>query len=282
MFEGLEHLRTTLPAEGWGAVRELAQQHPLSQRILRDPMARRSYEKPRGYAGDVVLRDYIYRLKEPEADDAIGRAIYDYAVGRPAACAVRNRRERLAFAIDRAIDRASDRADGRAQVLSIACGHLREAELSPALRGGRVERLVALDADTESLAVVDGLGLPCLETVVLSVGRLLGRADRIGRFDLVYSACLYDYLEPELGRRLTACLFSRCKPGGQLVVTDFLLTVPDAGYMETCMGWELIYRTVPELEALAASIPPEQIAAVECERDAFGAIAYLTLTRAEE
>lgn len=275
LFHGLDGLRADSGDATWRAVREAVVDHDLRALIHQDPMTRRSFEKPRGYAGDAVLLDYIYRLRVPDDAPDVGRAVYDYAVGRPAARAVRLRREWLAHAIDR----ASDQTGGRARVLSVACGHLREAGLSAALARGGVERLVALDADAESLVEVERLGLDQVEPVEMSIGRLLARPDRFGTFDLSYSAGLYDYLEHDLACRLTASVFATLAPGGRLLVSNFLPTLPDAGYMETYMGWELIYRTEEQLASVADLVPEDEVAGWSTWSDPYGAIAYLEIER---
>src|SRR5436189_182960 len=76
----------------------------------------------------------------------LGREIFRFTRTRPAPRAVCYRREHIAQLIDR-----TAAAVARPNILAIAAGHLREAELSAALADGLVGRLVALDADAESL-----------------------------------------------------------------------------------------------------------------------------------
>ena len=278
LFDGLGKLRRRLNARQWEDFsRQTAISHPLRSLIHEDPMTRRSFDKPRGYPGDAVLLDFIYRIAAPSDATEVGRAVHDYAIGRAAACAVRHRRAFLAHEIDR----AADEAEGAARILSLACGHLREAELSSALQNGWLDSLLALDADANSLAVIERLQNPHIECRLLSVGRLLARWRELGQFHFAYSAGLYDYLDRPLGTRLTRCLFDMLRPGGRLLVSNFLPEVADAGYMESYMGWELLLRTPAALQKLAADVPRDQIASVRTFADPFQAIVYLEVVRSE-
>ncbi len=276
LFEGLRRMREELSNDEWSAAVSRIREHPLRATVHQDPMARRSFEKPRGYAGDAVLLDYIYLQRDLSEVSSTGRTVNRYATGRPSACAVRHRKDWLAYLIDRTADRAGA---GGARVLSVACGHLREGELSSALQSGVLGEFVALDADAESLAVVESRGYPNVRVVHEGIGRLLARPDRWGKFDLIYSAGLYDYLEKPLALRLTRTLFEQLAPGGQLVFTNFLNGVADAGYMETFMGWELILRDLVDISDLAADVPADELANRRTFEDPFGAIGTCVLTR---
>jgi extracellular factor (EF) 3-hydroxypalmitic acid methyl ester biosynthesis protein len=276
LFEGLRGLRGAGGGQAWRSVAPRIVEHPVRELLHEDPMTRRSFEKPRGYAGDAVLLDYIYQETDLEQVSSTGRAVNGYATMRPAACAVRHRRDYIAYQIDRACDGAGP-AGGR--VLSVACGHLREAQLSAAVRSGALGELVALDADAQSLALVDRAGLDNVRTLELSIGRLLAGRKRLGRFDLVYSAGLYDYLDDGLAERLTTRLFDCLEPGGRLLLSNFLPGVSDAGYMETFMGWELLLRDLEDIRCFGAGVDMDEVDSWRVFEDPFGAIGYLEMVR---
>ena len=75
------------------------------------------------------------------------------------------------------------------EVLTIAAGHLREADASEALREGRIKRWVALDQDPLSVGSItrDFSGKP-VEASDGSVRGLLDNAYELGQFDLIYAA----------------------------------------------------------------------------------------------
>src|SRR5262249_18730203 len=137
---------------GWQEYAGDCLNHPLRDLLHQDPFTHRAFAKPRGYAGDAVMMDYIYGLGETgdAAQEAtpLGRAIFAYMSSRPSAKAVRYRRQLIAQTIDRVASR------GSARVLAIAAGHLREVELSSAVQQGHLDEFIAIDQDPASLAVV--------------------------------------------------------------------------------------------------------------------------------
>jgi hypothetical protein len=246
--------------------------------LHQDPFTYRAFSKPRGYAGDAVMMDYIYGLGDarPAYDDAtpMGRAIFAYMGTRPSARAVRYRRQLLASIIDDAVSRG-----GRA-VFALAAGHLREAELSRAVQAGQVARFVAMDQDEASLAVVARdyarLGV---QAVPGSVRRILARKDPLGQFDVVYAAGLYDYLAAPVAAALTSRLFDMTRPGGTLLVPNFRAGARDTGYMEAFMDWDLIYRDHDAMAALAAGLPSDAVHAFDIFDDEDRTITFLRVTK---
>ena len=50
-----------------------------------DPFTRRAFEKPRGYAGDAELLEYIHGLRAMPGDaSCLGAAIFSFLFPRPA------------------------------------------------------------------------------------------------------------------------------------------------------------------------------------------------------
>ncbi|MCA8949379.1 MAG: class I SAM-dependent methyltransferase [Planctomycetes bacterium] len=278
LFVGLDHVRATRNAQSWRRFAETdAIAHPLCAKIHEDPLTRHSFTKPRGYAGDAVLLDYIYGLCSRDEATPRGRLVGDVASGRAPAAAVRYRRDLIAYRIDQIAERAPEPA----RVLSVACGHFREGRMSVAVQNGGLAEVVALDSDANSLREVEASSPRCVRPVELSVRGLLGRrvGSELGDFDFVYSAGLYDYLDDRVATALTAKMFDLLRPGGRLLVCNFLPDCPDVGYMESFMGWRLIYRTMRAIGRLADAVPKDQVAAVEQFEDGFGSVGYLELKK---
>lgn len=258
LFGGLAFLKNQSSPETWKSIVQTCRSHPLLATIHEDPFTYRAFSKPRGYAGDAEMLDMIYgpeeRWPEPKATP-LGLNIYRYTSKAPAAEGVRARR---AFVAD-LIDYASSQKPNL-HVLAIAAGHLREAMLSTAIRRHRLGRFVALDVDEASLSEVDrAYGPYGVETVPGPFISLIKGRIQLGKFDMIYSTGLFDYLGDSIGRRLVSTLFQMLNPGGQLVVANFMPAIRDIGYMETFMDWNLIYRTRRDMVELTTDIEESEV-----------------------
>jgi len=278
LFEDLRARREEQP-ETWPQYARACLGHPVCGLLHQDPFTYRAFSKPRGYAGDAVMMDYIYGLGEaiPANREAtpIGRAIFQYMGTRPSAKAVRYRRQLIADLIDRTAARRGT------SVLALAAGHLREVECSNAVRAGKIRDYVALDQDEASLAVVDRdyahLGVRILPG---SVRQILSGKIQPGQFDFVYAAGLFDYLNGPVATALTCRMFEMTRPGGTMLIPNFLAGVRDSGYMEAFMDWHLIYRSHADMQALAAALPSNAVAGCQIFDDRDDAITFLLVSKA--
>jgi extracellular factor (EF) 3-hydroxypalmitic acid methyl ester biosynthesis protein len=263
------------------AVLPAARAHGIMRLVHECPFTRHSFSRPRGYPGDAGLLDFVYR--HPDAESATSKAtpggltVMDFTVNVSACEAVRQRKEILARKIDEV---ANLRAD--AEVLAIACGHLREAESSIALKQGKVGRLVATDQDPISLETVRGYQDTIsakIDVRNLSVRHFISGKHGLGKFDFIYAAGLYDYLDARVAARLTSSLFNLLKSGGRLLIPNFRTGVKEEAYMELYMDWYLIYRSRAEIEAFANEISPLDIGRTHYFEDPSATIGYLEIER---
>ena len=258
LFRGLREIRFASTPDEWKHLVRVGREHPLRQLVHQDPFTSRAFFKPRGYAGDAVMMDYIYGREEnwpaPPATD-LGAAIYDYTTDAPASAGVRERRCFIAEMLD-----TVGRTKPNAHILSVASGHLRELSVSTMVRRRLFERFVALDADAESLEEISRSYKPYgIESHVANVRRMLKGQLEHGDFDCIYSTGLHDYLAESTAKRLTANLFRCLKPQGRLVIANFLPEIRDCGYMEMYMDWHLVYRTRSQMLSLADDIVQAQV-----------------------
>lgn len=92
-----------------------------------------------------------------------------------------------------------------------------------------------------------------------SVRQLLSGKIKFSGLSLVYAAGLFDYLVDKLAQRLIEVMFSFLKPGGRMLVANFLPNLPDVGYMESYMDWFLIFRSSKELLELFETLPQNSL-----------------------
>ncbi len=243
----LHDLRREASPGVWRQLIPLAQEHRVAKYLIQDPFTRWSFEKPRGYSGDASLLDIYYKHPSAagivESSSTLGQAIYAYTSDAPSSVAGRERRDILT----RSVDETASRVD-EAEILTIACGHLREAESSKALAQGRLKRWVGLDQDPVSVATVNrDLAGTVVEARDGSVRGILRRAYSLGTFDLVYASGLYDYLPRAVGIRLLQRAMELVKPGGEFLFANFSDEITTDGYMETFMDWPLILRSADDM-----------------------------------
>lgn len=238
-------------------VRDTLLTHPIREVIHKDPFTFRAFSKPRGYAGDAVMIDYIYGYydREDTVDDT-GRAISSVSLNSPSTRAVRNRLNFIVNKIDQLVEKQAE-----AEILSVACGHCREFGLCQDFNDQPPKRFIAMDQDQESLKIVaqDYGSLGIIPTYG-SVTSLLKNKGPEGKFNLIYALGLYDYLNQRLAQKLTQNLFNRLHSGGEVVVANFVPDILDIGYMESFMAWELIFRDRDQMEDLTNLIDPADIA----------------------
>jgi extracellular factor (EF) 3-hydroxypalmitic acid methyl ester biosynthesis protein len=277
---GLKALRQTASPRSWEVFcRTECIGHPVRYLVHQDPLTERAFFKPRGYPGDPVLIDLFYGAEGAaryvdEATD-LGQKVYKYTSMAPAARALRRRKELLATMIDRVSSTSASR-----HIMTLGCGHLREAEMSSAVKERRLERFLAVDRDPDGLRVVrEKFGPLGIETAIGSVNELIEGADGLGRFDLVYAAGPFDHLNRWVATRLTTALFRAVREGGLLLVTNFVDGVKDTGYMEAFMDWNLNFRNATDMFALTSSLPEDEIADRRTFAEESGGIVFLAVRR---
>ncbi|QGY05514.1 class I SAM-dependent methyltransferase [Methylobacterium mesophilicum SR1.6/6] len=226
--------------------------HPLSELLLTDPYSRRAFEKPRGYAGDAVMLDYIYRPARSSLDGLAG-LIHEATTTLPNAKSILWRRDYLATLLGSLM-----RSREIAEVLSVASGHMRELDRLREITSDTNIIFTALDQDLSSISEARAtykeyniFGENKNFTSLLK-GRSIHK-----NYDLVYSAGLFDYLQDTTAVALMKAMFSRLKPGGVLSVANFTRDSHGRGFMAGFMDWCLIYRNEQDLQTLADAAFPK-------------------------
>lgn len=140
--------------------------------------------------------------------------------------------------------------------------------------------MIAFDQDEESLTLVArDYGAFGVTTIPGSVRNLLSQKQKFSDFDFVYAAGLYDYLTEPVGKRLVEIMFESLRPGGKMLIANFMHDIPDVGYMESFMDWWLIYRDEMQMRALFNSLPKDACGEVQTFTDPLQNIIFATVEK---
>lgn len=257
-----------------GEMRGWCLAHPIYALVRHDPFTHRAATKPRGYAGDAVLMDFIYSCQPPEGTSEIGLHVFAATTRAGMPLSVSYRRALLRGLID---ETAATVADAR--MLSVASGHARELDGSLVATPWFTGEFVALDQDDLSCAeVARSMQGWRVKTVNQGVRELMSHngklAGELGSFDFIYSAGLYDYLPDVAAKRLTKKLLAMLRPGGRLLVANFVPTSADRAYSEIFMDWTLILRSESQMREMAEAAGGE---VVNSFLDQYRNVAYVEL-----
>jgi len=257
-------------------VREECLQHPVAKLLLQEPITRWSFQKPRGYSGDAILIDYLYRLKPCTlADSYIGRELNGIVEQGGTSKAVRWRSNHVA----EEIQKLQTKLDRKIDVISVASGHLRElAYINDA--SSKINRFVCIDQDEQSNQVVRSTysHLQFVEVIDDSINYVLKRKLEGQEFDFIYSSGLFDYLNDKIASKMIEILYTNLRPGGTMIIPNFLKGITEKAYMETFMKWNLIYRDEDDMKNLckAAGIPAGKM---ELYRGDVDRVVYVRITK---
>lgn len=228
--------------------------------FMRSHFAQRAYYKPKGYAGDFLMMEHIYR-NIPAGDGTLGQVIDEYCLQRPGSLAIRGRRKLLAAQIA-AHSKEAGREGREFHVMNLACGPNRELfDFLADCPYSELINALCVDIDTEALHYTNqhvntfphraSIRLMSENVVKWAIGR---SKQRIEPRDLIYSAGLCDYLDPRLFRALVSRCYEHLKPGGTLLLGNFA-PYADSLFLDQLLKWELLYRTEEELLELMDGSP---------------------------
>ena len=253
--------------------------------FLLAPCVRRAYEKPLGYAGDFGVMDLGYR-NLPEAQTPMGNLLHGWVTtGLRGSTAVRARRRWIGLEMQR----HAAPSTGPWRGMSLASGS--SWELRDMVHESWLihrAKMTCVDQDPRALqAAEEGLraaedrhGRMLDATFIRQSVREVIRGSTAGlpEQDFVYSLGLYDYLPRAPARLLTKVLAGQLRPGGRLIIGNYLHDHDTQPILELVMDWFLIGRSPEEILDLAVELDPEFKARVQI--DSTGSIGFLMVDRA--
>jgi hypothetical protein len=277
---GLHEARRQRTAAAWHELVEtVCLPHPLTALMHEDPLLHAGYKAAQRRLPDFRFLDSIYYRHPVTAQPVtpLGRRLFDYSVNTPLCRAIRAQRRALA----RRIDTVAARVE-RPRVMALEPGYMRAAELSFALAEERLDRYVAVSRNSAALAFVDRIyGQHGVSTFCgsLAMASELQPAMRFDQLDLIYTPILFNLLSVQAAQSLLLRMWHVLRPGGELIITNFLADCPDTALFECYSGWHFHYRSLAEMAQLIQLIPHHKIDALDLTEDPQRVIGSLILRK---
>lgn len=212
-----------------------------------------SFLKPHGYAGDHELIDRIY--SKWKSDDEKHHNWDDLYHEMEATVAVRNRKDYF----KNLILETESKVDAPI-ILNIGSGPCVDLYQYLIKFPNTKAQFNCLDMDIKAIdyasAVCDNY-MDKINFINLNVFRY--KTDT--KFDLIWSAGLFDYFSDKLFVRLATRMYQMLEVGGELVIGNFSTENPSRGLMEVILQWYLHHRSESELIELGllAGVSREKI-----------------------
>lgn len=226
-----------------------------TEQFFRGTMQAESILKKHGYSGDFEIIDDIYQMRIA-ADDRLRRwDLFFHAQAAP--CAVRNRKAYF----HQLLRDLTARLPGKAlRVLNIASGPARDVrEWFDANPESRIH-FDCIELDPRAIAHAQELCGAYLGRMTFHHQNAL-KFVPAAKYDLIWSAGLFDYLTDRLFTRLVRSLMPFVNGGGEVVVGNFSEFNASRDYMELMGDWYLEHRSEQKLRELAekAGAVPEKV-----------------------
>jgi len=206
-----------------------------------------SLRKPFGYAGDFKIIDDIYQNNPTTT--GFDRLFDNYFQMSAISVAVRNRKEDFKRLITSFIDKRNSKS---VRIMDLACGPCRDVEETLSLNKKLSERVVfdCYDNDDQSIAFAKErlANFPQVNFFKENAVRLALKKDVNSmidqKYDIIYSAGLFDYFEEKIAIRLVQNLKKLLVPEGILLIANVRdkYSNPSVHFMEWVGDWNLVYR----------------------------------------
>jgi len=226
--------------------------------FMRSNFAQRAYFKPKGYAGDFLMMEAIYR-DIPEGEGNLGLIMDAYCLQSPPAKAVRGRRKMLAEMLEEYSEPLIEEGR-RIRIMNLACGSNRELfDFVKRCPDSSLIEAICMDADQDALEYTNRnvntfqheatIRLMKDNVVKWALGRV---RHEFGTQDIIYSAGLTDYLDERLFVALLDRIYEFLNPGGVTVICNFGPENSHRPWVDHILQWKLIYRSEEDMRRLFA------------------------------
>lgn len=204
-----------------------------------------AYQKPHGYAGDYEVIDRMYQYWISPIEELKNWDHYAHAQG--AVQAVRNRKKYFIQLLKLYEERFKNR---QLNVLDIGSGSSRDIfEFFSKFSQGNTY-FDCVEYDKKAISYSKNLCQKYIDNIKFYQKNAL-RFSTNKRYQLIWSAGLFDYFSDQLFQFLLKRLYEMLDTCGELVIGNFNTDNPTQCYMEIMADWKLNYRSKKHLIDLA-------------------------------
>ncbi|ACF47196.1 Methyltransferase type 12 [Prosthecochloris aestuarii DSM 271] len=215
----------------------------ISPVLTTETMQGFAFNKPHGYPGDYEIIDRIYRKWKSEKEDF--RRWDEFFHAQKATIAVRNRKKIFLNVLS-----SSEMLNQERQVLNIGSGPGRDMLEFFERHPDAAVCFDCIDYDEDSITYASKLCEPYLNRITFHCKNIF-RYKPEKKYDIIWSAGLFDYLDDRQFIFLVEKLYAHLKPGGSMIIGNFSIQNPTKKYMELFGKWFLYHRHEDELIDLA-------------------------------
>jgi extracellular factor (EF) 3-hydroxypalmitic acid methyl ester biosynthesis protein len=215
--------------------------------FLKNTVQGHGFLKPYGYAGDFMIIDKIYTQTTTEKPEFVFWDKYFHQHAAPKA--VRNRKDYFKEKIGPKLKNSNT-----FDLLNVASGPARDLlEIYSEIENKNKLVTTCVEMDENAIAYAKNLNQANLDHITF-IKKNVFRFHTNQKFDLIWSAGLFDYFEDKAFVLLLKRFKNWLKPGGEIIIGNFNEKCnPSRNYMELFGDWYLNHRSEEHLVYLAKS-----------------------------
>lgn len=266
--DALNYYRKAVPLENWKAASK--QVAAIYGEDFIDSIPGHAYLKPFGYAGDFSVIDKMY-LKTTSKKPMLTNWDLFYHQ-HAAAAAVRNRKTFFKNVLS---DRMSQ-VDNSCEVLDVASGPCRDLLEFMEEQPKHKVNFDCVEADIKAILHATEINAKHLPNIRF-YNQNIFRFKTEKKYDVVWSAGLFDYFDDKTFTKLVSRLITCVKPGGELIIGNFAVGNPTEGYMELFLDWYLYHRSPEQLVRLAQAAGIEDASRIRVDQEEAGVNLFMRI-----
>jgi len=229
----------------------------IKKYIFKSPLCRHGYTKPKGYPGDYKIIEAIYNGQPIASKNTIGFLFDQFFLQEEYVQAVRDRKDMMKKIFKSFIIQHKSK---KMKILNIACGSCREIRelLNEDFSTRKAVDFVLIDQDKECLDYSKKhlSGCPAnykfhfLQSNVFSFFRNGEFEKKFGKFDLIYSIGLADYLSDIILGDMIQKGFGRLTMDGKFIIAHKNVKKFDSISSDWVCDWSFIPRDKNDIKGL--------------------------------